>query len=238
MGKEPQLTRSWFDDGSFSVLRGVSTVDPPSEDPFSRYVGLSLNDVSPTSLRIGRNDVVIGFNHPYLEALALAASSEHDWLALSSAFPVTLVFHAVSELRIVRACDQGVFQHTRTRRGIDAKWFSCSSVRQLQVTRWSDDAKEVVLTAFASRQLRELPQEYEVLEDTYAVCICCRDVRVEQDLRNAWISAVGNHTAGVFDAFDSIWPKPQWGGWDYENWLIESGYYKILGWEWRPEWVG
>lgn len=236
LGGESQLDRSWIDGGSFSVLQGVVTVEPPPDDPISRYVGFSLNDVTLTSFRIGSNDVILGFNHPYLEALSLAASPRQKWSALSSAFPVSIVFHGVSEIRIVRACDQGVFQHVRTRRGIDAKWFSYSSVRQLQVTRWSDDAKEVVLTAYASRPLREQPQEYEVLEDTYVVCICSRGIRVEQDLRNAWISALSNRTVEIFDAFDSIWPKPLWGCCDYENWMIESGNYKLLGWEWRPEW--
>lgn len=70
------------------------------------------------------------------------------------------------------------------------------------------------------------------------MCICCGQVLVEQDLRNAWISAIGNHAVEIFDAFDSIWPKPLWGCCDYENWLIESGYTNLLGGEWRPEWVG
>jgi len=127
-------------------------------------------------------------------------------------FPVEFSFVGISELNILRAIEQDVFQKVRhSHRDLSKR---LNDVCDMHCLNYSTERQRYLLTLHGETRSgfqRKPYCEVQPFTNDYYVFVECRALHVAERYREGWRRAFGNRYLDVMKGWDEVWPVPRWG---------------------------
>lgn len=211
-----------FDQPPPDWLDRLAFVSVPESHPVRRHLGFAHNDALIQDLHIGRETLTLTINHYDVERLAYTIENRPR-RAMRRSFPVILRFGAISELAVVRAVEQGVYQKIRCSQPTIAP--RLLDVVRIECLHYEEGCQRYVLSlnGTQSRFRRGKDQDHWFM-NTYHVCVQAAELAIDERYRPGWVRLFGADRLDLLDAFEKVWPVPRWNVPDFERWVRDQGH--------------
>lgn len=192
-----------------------------SVERWKRYLGHSQNDAIVIGWEVRNDFASLTFSHHDVARLASAISTHPDpWNLLKNKFPVTLTFCGLIELHVLRMVEHGVFQKVRSTVSNLARNFN--DIGSIILIQESSDEITLAIEIRGERPfLREKPPFCFSFTNEYYLLIRAQSVSVEENYQQAWFELFGKEKRNILEAFEAVWPQPNWSMNEFDDWLSQ-----------------
>jgi hypothetical protein len=200
----------------WEVQRMFPAVPMPEDHPAARYFEHSQNDGIVIGFETTPHQAILTFGHHDIARLATVFTEDHiNWNHVCDCFPTRLIFEEVTEMFVIKQIEQGVYQRPRSP-------VQAHDIGRIWSTHVAPGEFDVVIDLRGAieggyRRSKRGPESWYI--NDYDIFLTCRDIRVEENLRDLWIQMFDGHHLDVFDRFQSVWPVPRWGMNDFDHWI-------------------